>query len=68
MYELLIAIITAVASLVTAINTAITARIQKRSWRKPRVIEVLNEFVIPLINMIISYKSRCQYSGEVNTI
>lgn len=68
MYELLIAIITAAASLVAAISAAITARIQKRSWRRQRVIEVLNELVIPLINMIISYKSRCQYSGEVNTI
>jgi hypothetical protein len=70
MYELLIAIITAATSLVTAISTAITAHIQKRSWRRQRVIEVLNELVIPLINMVIviKYKSRCQYSEGVNAI
>jgi hypothetical protein len=34
MYEWIIAIITAAASIVTAISTTITARIQKRASRK----------------------------------
>ncbi|MCC6055627.1 MAG: hypothetical protein LM583_03010 [Desulfurococcaceae archaeon] len=66
MYEWIIAIITAVASIVTAISTTITARIQKRASRKQSVIEVLNDVVIPLLNEIEKYESKCQYVGQVD--
>jgi hypothetical protein len=52
MYEWIIAIITAAASIVTAISTTITARIQKRASRKQSVIEVLNDVVIRFLTKL----------------
>jgi DNA repair ATPase RecN len=60
MYEW-IAIITAVALIITAISTAITAKIEKRVSRKQLIVEVLNDVIIPLLNEIERYESKCQY-------
>ena len=60
MYEWITAIITAAASIVRAISTAITARIQRRASRKQLIVEVLNKVVIPLLNKIENYESKCE--------
>jgi len=56
----IITAITAAASIVTAISTTITARIQKHASRKQLIIEVLNKVVIPLLNKLKIMRSKCQ--------
>jgi hypothetical protein len=63
MYEWITAIITAAtvaASILTAISTTITARIKRHASRKQLIVEVLNKVVIPLLNEIENYESKCQ--------
>jgi len=64
--------ITAIASATTIVSTIIAALhyyTQRHASKRQSIIEVLNDIVIPLLNKIEKYESKCQYiSGETSIL